>query len=117
MSASVMSGCHCPVCGAALPDDPSLKVDEPTGIVIRNGRFAHLPPSEMAIFAALTARPGHVRSKEALLNALGRLEMDEPEIKIVDVLVCKVRRKLQPLGITIKTAWGDGYLYVPEAAR
>lgn len=34
---------------------------------------------------------------------------DVPEIKIVDVFVCKVRRKLKPFDISIQTIWGIGY--------
>jgi len=33
----------------------------------------------------------------------------QPEIKIVDVYVCKIRRKLEPFGIVIATVWGRGY--------
>lgn len=34
---------------------------------------------------------------------------DAPDIKIIDVFVCKLRRKLKPLGIAISTVWGRGY--------
>lgn len=48
----------------------------------------------------------------------------EPEIKIIDVYICKARRKLEPIGVRIDTVWGKGYalainakpLIVPEAA-
>ena len=32
-----------------------------------------------------------------------------PEIKTVDVMICKLRRKLKRFGIEIETHWGDGY--------
>ena len=38
---------------------------------------------------------------------------DEPEMKIVDVFVCHIRRKLKPFGIEIGTRWGVGYFMTP----
>lgn len=34
---------------------------------------------------------------------------EEPEPKIVDVFVCKIRKKLRPHGVVISTVWGQGY--------
>lgn len=34
---------------------------------------------------------------------------DEAEIKIIDVMVCKLRKKLKPLGVEIGTSRGEGY--------
>ena len=39
--------------------------------------------------------------------------MDEPEPKIIDVFICKLRRKLElagALGMSIDTLWGQGYI-------
>ena len=50
-------------------------------------------------------------SKEAFLNHLyGGL--DEPEVKIIDVYICKLRRKLTEAGVNglIETVWGRGYM-------
>jgi len=54
---------------------------------------------------------GTTVTKEMLLNHLYR-GMDEPEIKIIDVFVCKLRKKLaEPTGgkSYIETVWGRGY--------
>jgi DNA-binding response OmpR family regulator len=40
---------------------------------------------------------------------------DEPMIKIVDVFICKMRRKLRPFAIEIRTLWGVGYTMDAEA--
>jgi two-component system cell cycle response regulator CtrA len=50
-------------------------------------------------------------SREFLLTSLyGHLPPDdEPEIKIIDVYACKLRKKLKPFGIEIGTKWGQGY--------
>lgn len=39
---------------------------------------------------------------------------DMPEIKIVDVFICKMRRKLEPFEISIETVWGRGYSLAKE---
>lgn len=39
----------------------------------------------------------------------GRPECDQPDIKIIDVLISQARKKLRPLGIEIETGWGTGY--------
>jgi len=74
-----------------------------------------LSVSEARILSCLARRP--TATKPQLMMALyaGRID-DEPDIKIVDVLVCKARKKLLPLGIRILTQWGHGY-YLDDATR
>ncbi|MFC3071509.1 winged helix-turn-helix domain-containing protein [Shinella pollutisoli] len=55
-----------------------------------------------------------MRTKEQLLRAVTSFIDDAPEIKIVDVLVCKIRKKLTGLDIPIHTVWGEGYRLVPR---
>lgn len=53
---------------------------------------------------------GGLVTKEAFMALLYRdVGSDEAEIKIIDVFVCKLRRKLKPLGLEIGTRWGVGY--------
>ena len=55
--------------------------------------------------------------KETFTTALFSDRIDDPpEIKIIDVCICKVRKTLQPFGIEIKTCWGAGY-ELPEASK
>lgn len=55
--------------------------------------------------------------KETFMTALFSDRIDDaPEIKIVDVWICKMRKKLQPYGVEIKTCWGVGY-EMPEASK
>lgn len=103
-----MHDCKCPTCGQSLPPD-LLAIDRDAGIVVGNGRFAHLTNQEFRIFEALYDSNGRVQSKEQLLRAIAPLVDDEPEIKIVDVFVCKIRKKINGLGISIDTAWARGY--------
>lgn len=108
----------CPCCGRPLPDLPDLIVD-PAGFLVRNGRFARLTWQEFTLFEAMRNRPGRVRSKEQLLAALYALRHDGevPEIKIIDVFICHLRKKLAPLGLEIQTLWGHGYRFVPIATN
>jgi DNA-binding response OmpR family regulator len=38
---------------------------------------------------------------------------DEPEAKIIDVYLCKIRQKLRKFGINVETNWGQGYMITP----
>ncbi len=71
----------------------------------------HLTGKEYAILELLTLRKGVVLTKEAFLNHLYG-GMDEPEVKIIDVFICKLRKKLAQAGAEelIGTVWGRGYV-------
>jgi two-component system cell cycle response regulator CtrA len=83
-------------------------------------QIVHLTGKEYAILELLVLRKGMVLTKEAFLNHLyGGL--DEPEMKIIDVFICKLRKKLALAGAPnlIGTVWGRGYMIrepVSEAA-
>lgn len=89
--------------------------------VYANGKQVTLTKKEYQIAEILALRKGSVLSKEAILDHLyGGL--DEPNAKIIDVFICKIRKKLQVLGIEdfIETNWGRGYMVVdrqPQAAH
>lgn len=106
--------CPCPTCGQTLPDDPALRVD-PAGIIVRNGRFATLTAQEFGVFEQLHAANGAVKTKETLLAGLYWHEQDAAEIRIIDALICKMRKKLKGLGVEIGTVWGQGYRLVRKA--
>src|ERR1700761_4347531 len=82
-----------------------------------DGRDVHLTGKEYAILQLLVLRKGSVLTKEAFLNHLYG-GMDEPEIKIIDVFVCKLRKKLSRAGMDgiIGTSWGRGYTIRDAAA-
>lgn len=74
------------------------------------GRPVHLTGKEYAILELLVMRKGMVLTKEVFLNHLYG-GMDEPEVKIIDVFICKLRKKLADAGAcsVIGTVWGRGY--------
>lgn len=72
-----------------------------------------LTASETRVFGTLLARD--LATKDAIMAALYRNDAkDEAEIKIVDVFVCKMRRKLKPFGVEVLTRWGEGYYLSAE---
>ncbi len=78
----------------------------------------HLTGKEYGIVELLSLRKGSTLTKEMFLNHLYG-GMDEPELKIIDVFICKLRRKLSDATggeNYIETIWGRGYvLRDPEA--
>ncbi len=96
-----------------------LAVNLDARTVEADGKPLHLPGKEYGIVELLSLRTGTTLTKEMFLNPLNR-GMDEPEVKIIDVFICKLRKKLaQATGGQnyIETVWGRGYvLRDPEAA-
>ena len=91
-------------------DKVAINLD--TRIVEVDNQQVHLTNKEYAILELLAMRKGTVLTKEMFLNHLYS-SMDEPEIKIIDVFVCKLRKKLaEAAGGTnyIETVWGRGYM-------
>lgn len=107
----------CPCCGRLLPDMDDVIID-PSGIVVSRGRYVRLTANEFGVLQLLHQRMPRVLTKQALLSSLYQLRPDDPpEIKIVDVWICKLRKKLKPLGINIDTVWGQGYRMLPASPR
>ena len=79
--------------------------------VLVEGVAVHLTGKEYSILELLVLRKGMVLTKEAFLNHLYG-GMDEPEMKIIDVFICKLRKKLANAGEEnlIGTVWGRGYM-------
>jgi two-component system cell cycle response regulator CtrA len=76
-----------------------------------NGRRVHLTGKEYQMLELLSLRKGSTLTKEMFLNHLYG-GMDEPELKIIDVFICKLRKKLKDAGDDhhIETVWGRGYV-------
>ncbi len=79
----------------------------------------HLTGKEYGILELLALRKGTTLTKEMFLNHLYG-GIDEPELKIIDVFVCKLRKKLSTAtgGDTyIETVWGRGYVLRENGAE
>jgi two-component system cell cycle response regulator CtrA len=89
----------------------ALQLNMDSREVAIDGRAIPLTGKEYSILELLVLRKGMVLTKEAFLNHLYG-GMDEPEMKIIDVFVCKLRKKLAQAGAgnMIGTIWGRGYM-------
>jgi two-component system cell cycle response regulator CtrA len=89
----------------------SLHLNLDSREVLADGQMVHLTGKEYAILELLVLRKGMVLTKEAFLNHLYG-GIDEPEMKIIDVFICKLRKKLAQAGAgnLIGTVWGRGYM-------
>lgn len=87
-----------------------VNLDARTAFV--NGKPLHLTGREYGILERLSLSKGTTLSKEQFLNHLYN-GMDEPELKIIDVFICKLRKKIAEAtngDNYIETVWGRGYV-------
>lgn len=90
--------------------DISVNLDAKTVEV--DGKSVHLTGKEYQMLELLSLRKGTTLTKEMFLNHLYG-GMDEPELKIIDVFICKLRKKLATATggeSHIETVWGRGYV-------
>jgi DNA-binding response OmpR family regulator len=77
--------------------------------------FFNLTRSEAIMFGVLMNN--RAPRTDTFMNALSSEDADDPpEEKILDVWICKMRKKLKPHGIEIKTHWGECW-EIPEASK
>ena len=89
-----------------------LMVNLDTRTVEVDGQPIHLTGKEYGILELLSLRKGTTLTKEMFLIHLYN-GMDEPELKIIDVFICKLRKKLSTATSGenyIETVWGRGYV-------
>ena len=89
-----------------------LVVDLATRVVTADAKPVRLTGKEYSILELLSLRKGTTVTKEMLLGHLYG-GMDEPGLKIIDVFICHLRKKLaQATGgkLYIDTIWGRGYV-------
>jgi two-component system cell cycle response regulator CtrA len=92
-----------------------LKIDmAEKRVYVRNQTFK-VTAKEYMILELLSMRRGSTLSKDAFLNHLYNGVDDEPEAKIIDVFICKLRKKIAEATGTgneayIRTIWGRGYM-------
>jgi two-component system cell cycle response regulator CtrA len=89
-----------------------LVVNLDTKTVEVNSARVHLTGKEYQMLELLTLRKGTPLSKEMFLNHLYG-GIDEPEVKIIDVFICKLRKKLANASNGknfVETLWGRGHV-------
>lgn len=90
--------------------DLVINLDQKT--VEISGKRVQLTGKEYQMIELLSLRKGTTLTKEMFLNHLYG-GMDEPELKIIDVFICKLRKKLASVSDGknyIETVWGRGYV-------
>lgn len=90
--------------------DLEVKLDSKTATI--NSTLVRLTNKEYQILELLSLRKGSILTKEMFLNYLYG-GIDEPLLKIIDVFICKLRRKLASASggkDYIETVWGRGYV-------
>ncbi len=96
-----------------------LSVNLDTKSVEVDTQRLHLTGKEYGMLELLSLRKGTTLTKEMFLNHLYG-GMDEPELKIIDVFICKLRKKLATAtggDNYIETVWGRGYVLRDPSAR
>lgn len=102
-------------------DDANYLLREIQAEKSKDGRWSNyvavagITGKEAMLLFVLLESHGRV-AKERLYHELyGMRNPDEqPDPKIVDVFVCKIRAKLKPFDIEIDTVWGHGYVMTPQ---
>ena len=101
---------------SALIKAGNLMMDLSRNLISIDGKFVPLTQKEYQIVNLLCMRKGAVLSKESFISHIYG-GINEPDSKIIDVFVCKLRRKLEKSGLKnarIDTVWGQGYVLRDE---
>ena len=96
----------------SIIDTGKISVNLDAKTVDVGGATVHLTGKEYQMLELLSLRKGTTLTKEMFLNHLYG-GMDEPELKIIDVFICKLRKKLSEAtdgDNYIETVWGRGYV-------
>lgn len=113
LPAEIVGG-RCAACGHAVEEYGGIAFDDERNEVRFGGKFVrNLTGQESTLFRMLLDAKGRTLSKEQIIAGLYakdiRADGEVPHIKIVDVFVCKMKKKIKPLGLDVGTSWGRGY--------
>jgi two-component system, OmpR family, response regulator TctD len=87
----------------------SLRYEKESGAIYHEGLVLELTPRELALLQALMVKPGHAVAKEKLFELVFPGEA-EVQYEAVEVVVYRLRKKLEGTGVTLVTLRGLGYL-------
>jgi len=94
-----------------------LAINVTSRSVSLDGQSVALSGSEFDLLVYLASHPGEIQSRETLFKDLFKREYDGMD-RMLDIRISRLRRKLGDEAETaerIKTVWGQGYLFVPDA--
>ena len=91
---------------------PDFEIQADTRRVIVNEASIELTPREFDLLYHLAQNPRRVFTREALLTGVWGYDFFGDQ-QTVDVHICRLRKKLQPLSHYLTTVWGVGYQFTP----
>ena len=97
--------------GSGEAQPPGIPVLDDFGVLRMNGAWVALPPLEARLAEALLERMGTVTSRDLLVRA--GWPTAPPGRNALDVHVLRLRRRLRPVGLAIRTVRSRGYLMEP----
>lgn len=82
------------------------------------GRALELTPAEFDLLVVLVSRAGRIQSRDQLMAALGSAEADSGP-RSIDILISRLRKKLDPSGDggLIETCRGHGYRFTAKVKK
>jgi two-component system OmpR family response regulator len=87
----------------------ALQLDLTTRQFSAQGAALDIPPRERALLELLIMRAGKVVAKEAIVQSLTSLD-DMLSDNAIEQYVSRLRRRIAPLGLELRTVRGIGYL-------
>lgn len=98
-----------------IPDALSAKPVETEQMIFNIVRLFKVTKLQAAVFSVLIKRNEATKDILHQVTEQRRLpNKEETDPKIVDVVICNLRKKLKPFGLKIMTAWACGYYMEPE---
>jgi DNA-binding response OmpR family regulator len=98
----------CPVCGGPLPDS-DLRLVPGENIAVRGGQAIRLTRREFQIFNRLNQSRFRIVHKADIMEAVYGSEGEEPDWKILDQFLHRLRKKLVKLGLVIEVVRNEGF--------
>lgn len=105
----------CPLCGQLYSGHAGVFLDEESNDVIIDEEKIYLAIREFDFFAALVKSAPRVATNEYVMDYVyGRATDNEPDKKIIDVYICKLRKKIKHTRFRILTEFGTGHRLVEK---
>jgi two-component system OmpR family response regulator len=99
----------------ALVDYGGLSLDTNSRTLSANGEAFELPARELSVLETLLLRAGKVVGKQQIIQSLAAFD-DDLSANAVEQYVSRLRKRLAPIGLTVRTARGLGY-YLDKATE
>jgi DNA-binding winged helix-turn-helix (wHTH) protein len=107
----------CKCCGQEV-EGAKILVDHDESLIYNASHTAYLTRQEFKVVKLLIDRSPNMITKESLYDLAFVDDRGEgPSMKIVDVIICKIRKKIEPVDLIIETVWGKGYKLIDGTGK